>query len=83
MWRGGNVIVGQAFEEVEGRVHRAKNLGTEEVVVYNTFIVPEGDPTTVNTPNNERQCGPPRKRQRMQGLRLDELYSPEQFQQSG
>jgi quercetin dioxygenase-like cupin family protein len=54
------IIAGQAFEEVEGRVHRAKNLGTEEVLVYNTFIVPEGSPTTVNIPNNERQCGPPR-----------------------
>ena len=53
------IIAGQAFEEVEGRVHRAKNLGTEEVLVYNTFIVPEGNPTTVNIPNNERQCGPP------------------------
>jgi quercetin dioxygenase-like cupin family protein len=51
---------GQAFEETDGRVHRAKNLSTsEDVVVYNTFIVPEGKPTTVNIPNNERRCGPP------------------------
>ena len=50
---------GQAFEEVDGRVHRGKNLGTEEVEVYNTFIVPQGNPTTVNIPNNERRCGPP------------------------
>ncbi len=51
---------GQAFEETDGRVHRAKNLSTtEDVVVYNTFIVPEGRPTTVNIPNNERRCGPP------------------------
>ena len=49
-----------AFEEMDGRVHRAKNLSaTEDVVVYNTFIVPEGKPTTRNTPNNERRCGPP------------------------
>jgi quercetin dioxygenase-like cupin family protein len=51
---------GQAFEEVDGRVHRAKNLGTEQVEVYNTFIVPQGNPTTVNIQNNERRCGPPR-----------------------
>jgi len=51
---------GQAFEEVDGRVHRAKNLGTEELEVYNTFIVPQGNPTTVNIPNNERRCGPPK-----------------------
>jgi len=51
---------GQAFEEMEGRVHRAKNLSTTEpVVVYNTFIMPQGKPTTVNIPNNERRCGPP------------------------
>jgi quercetin dioxygenase-like cupin family protein len=48
---------GQAFEETELHVHRAKNLGTEEVEVYNTFIVPDGQPTTVNIPNNERRCG--------------------------
>ena len=51
---------GQAFEEMDGRVHRAKNLSaTEPVVVYNTFIVPQGKPTTRNIPNNERRCGPP------------------------
>jgi quercetin dioxygenase-like cupin family protein len=50
---------GQAFEEMDGRVHRAKNLGTVDVVVYNTFIVPQGKPTTVNIPANERRCGPP------------------------
>ena len=49
-----------AFEETDGRVHRPKNLSaTEDVVVYNTFIVPQGRPTTVNIPNNERRCGPP------------------------
>lgn len=51
---------GQAFEEMDGRVHRARNLSaTEDVVVYNTFIVPQGKPTTRNIPNNERRCGPP------------------------
>jgi hypothetical protein len=48
-----------AFEETSGRVHRAKNLGTTDVIVYNTFIVPQGKPTTVNIPGNERRCGPP------------------------
>jgi quercetin dioxygenase-like cupin family protein len=51
---------GQAFEEMDGRVHRAKNLSaTEDVVVYNTFIMPQGKPTTVNILGNERRCGPP------------------------
>lgn len=53
---------GQAFEETNGRVHRAKNLSTtEDVVVYNTFIVPAGQPTTLNIPNNQRLCGVPEK----------------------
>lgn len=51
---------GQAFEELGGDIHRAKNLGTEPVVVYNTFVIPQGHPTTVNIPNNERLCGPPK-----------------------
>ena len=54
------LTAGQAFEETDGRVHRAKNLSsTEDVVVYNTFIVPQGRPTTRNIPGNERRCGPP------------------------
>lgn len=58
---GGEEVLhaGDAFEEVSGRVHRAKNLGTEDLVIINTFIVPQGSPTTVNTPNNQRLCGPP------------------------
>ena len=53
--------IGQAFETIGGRIHRAKNLGTDESFEYNTFIVPQGSPLTVNIPNNERRCGPPRK----------------------
>ena len=49
---------GAAFDETEFHVHRAMNLGTEEVEVYNTFIISAGNPTTVNIPNNERRCGP-------------------------
>lgn len=54
------LISGDSFEEMDGHVHRAKNLDpTEDVVVYNTFIMPEGKGTTVNIPGNERRCGPP------------------------
>lgn len=58
---GGEEVLtaGESFEEVSGRVHRAKNLGTERVVVMNTFIVPQGMPTTIQTPNNQPLCGPP------------------------
>jgi quercetin dioxygenase-like cupin family protein len=49
---------GDAFEELEGHVHRAKNLSaTEDLVIYNTFIVPKGKPTTINL--DGRRCGPP------------------------
>ncbi len=48
---------GQGFEAIDGRVHRPKNLGDTDVVVYDTFILRDGKPTTVNIP--ERRCGPP------------------------
>jgi uncharacterized delta-60 repeat protein len=51
---------GQGFEKIGGRIHRAKNFGTVESFEYNAFVVPEGSPITVNIPNNERLCGPPR-----------------------
>ena len=49
---------GQAFEKSNGRVHRAINPGTVEEEEYNMFIVPQGNPITVNIPNNQRLCGP-------------------------
>lgn len=52
--------VGQAFEE-GGRVHRPKNLGAVPTFAYQTFVVPLGNPTTVNISGNERLCGPVRK----------------------
>ncbi len=51
-------VAGDSFEETEYHVHRAMNLGTDEVEVYNTFIISAGNPTTVNIPNNDRHCGP-------------------------
>ena len=48
---------GQGFEAIDGRVHRPKNLGDTDVVVYDVFVLREGEPTTVNLP--ERRCGPP------------------------
>jgi quercetin dioxygenase-like cupin family protein len=49
---------GQAFEKKDGRVHRAINPGTVEEEEFNMFIVPEGNPITVNIPGNQRLCGP-------------------------
>jgi quercetin dioxygenase-like cupin family protein len=45
---------GQGFEAIDGRVHRPKNLGDTDVVVYDTLILREGEPTTVELP--ERRC---------------------------
>src|SRR4029450_3682854 len=50
---------GQGFEEIEGRVHRATNLGTTDVVVYNPFITLKGKPTMMRVSGDERRCGPP------------------------
>ncbi|HYO79835.1 MAG TPA: cupin domain-containing protein [Bryobacteraceae bacterium] len=49
---------GEAFEQLEGRIHRWKNLGDQPAVELNTFIVPQGSPLAV--PVSERRCGPPR-----------------------
>jgi hypothetical protein len=49
---------GQAFEQIGGRVHRAKNLSGLTVEEHNMFINEQGTPITRNLP--ERRCGPPR-----------------------
>ena len=51
---------GQAFETIDGRVHRAINPGLDECEDYNVFFNPPGTPLTVFIPNNERRCGPPK-----------------------
>jgi quercetin dioxygenase-like cupin family protein len=50
---------GQGFEEIGGRVHRARNLGTTDVVVYNTFITLQGKPAMMEISGDEQRCGPP------------------------
>jgi quercetin dioxygenase-like cupin family protein len=49
---------GQAFE-MGRHVHRVRNLGTTDVSIVNTFLVPNGKQATVEIPGNERRCGPP------------------------
>ncbi len=48
---------GQAFLEPPNRVHRGKNLGATDVITAQTFIVPQGSPTSVSYPGP--LCGPP------------------------
>jgi quercetin dioxygenase-like cupin family protein len=52
-------VAGEAFEEFDSDIHRAKNPTSEPIVVYDIFMIPQGQPQTVVTPNNERLCGPP------------------------
>jgi len=74
--------MGDAFEETEGHVHRAKNLSaTEDVVIYNTFVVPQGRPTTVNLP--ERRCGPPSKVDECQDDGWAQFTQPRTFANQG
>ena len=54
------LTAGQGFEEMNGRVHRGKNVDATDVVVYDTLITTVGKPTTINIPANERRCGPPK-----------------------
>lgn len=78
------LVAGQAFEELGGDVHRAKNLSaTEDVVVYNTFIVPQGRPTTVNIPGNEQRCGPPADVSECQGNGWVKFTFPNAFSNQG
>ncbi len=49
---------GDAFEKIDGRIHRFKNQGDVDAEEYNLFVMPQGQPLAVPVP--ERRCGPPR-----------------------
>lgn len=73
---------GQAFEE-GGRVHRPKNLGDEATFAYQTFLIPQGNPTTVNIPGNERACGPPRNYDECRRGGWQDFNHPQTFENQG
>ena len=51
---------GRAYNVIKsGTLTVEDGCGGEDLVVINTFIVPQGSPTTINTPGNQRLCGPP------------------------
>lgn len=54
---GKTSTVGEGFESVEERIHRAV-AGSAELEEFNLFITPQGMAPTV--PVTERLCGPPR-----------------------
>lgn len=71
---------GQAFLEPPGRVHRGKNLTTEEVVTAQTFIVPLGTPTSVST---DQLCGAPASKEECQGDGWMNFTHPRSFSSQG
>jgi quercetin dioxygenase-like cupin family protein len=52
---------GDAFVEEPQEVHRARNLGTEQVELYVTYVVP-GD-SAVSVRVDGPRCGPPRSKE--------------------
>jgi hypothetical protein len=70
---------GQAFETSTGRVHRAYNLGSEDAIESNMFVVPPGRPITVFIPNNERRCGPPSKEEECEDGGWESFNHPAPF----
>ena len=74
--------VGQAFEE-GGRVHRPKNLGGVPTFAYQMFVVPLGEPTTVNVPGNQRMCGPARDVEECKDGGWENFNFPETFANQG
>jgi hypothetical protein len=49
---------GEAFHQIDGRVHRAVNNSGQAVEEHNMFVNEQGTPLTVNLPG--QQCGPPK-----------------------
>jgi quercetin dioxygenase-like cupin family protein len=80
---GETFTVGQGFEKGDGRVHRAINPGAEEEEEYNMFIMPEGNPITVNIPGNVRLCGPALKVEECQNGGWANFNFPNAFNNQG
>ncbi|MBA3564803.1 MAG: cupin domain-containing protein [Gammaproteobacteria bacterium] len=72
---------GQAFLESPYRVHRGKNLTSEPVVTAQTFIVPAGEGTTVQT--GQQFCGAPRDRDECRGGGWEAFDFPRNFANQG
>ncbi len=71
---------GQAFLEPAGRVHRGKNLTTEDVITAQTFIVPMGTPFTIDT---QQACGRPIRVEECRGDGWRHFNYPRTFQNQG
>lgn len=72
---------GQAFEQIGGRVHRAKNLSGMTVEEHNMFINETGTPITRNLTG--RRCGPPKKVEECQNGGWGKFDFPVNFRNQG
>jgi hypothetical protein len=72
--------VGDAFEAVGERVHRAK-AGGEQLEEFNLFVTPPGLMPTVQLP--EKKCGPPLTRQECRHDGWRDFDHPRRFASQG
>ena len=78
---GENVYnVGEAFEAVGERVHRAR-AGAEQLEEFNLFITPQGMMPTVQIP--EKRCGPPVSKQECRHDGWRDFDHPRRFANQG
>jgi quercetin dioxygenase-like cupin family protein len=72
--------VGDAFEAVGERVHRAK-AGNEQLEEFNLFVTPQGMMPTVQVP--EKRCGPPVSRHECRHDGWRDFDHPRRFAHQG
>jgi quercetin dioxygenase-like cupin family protein len=72
--------VGEAFEAVGERVHRAK-AGPEQLEEFNLFVTPQGMMPTVQVP--EKRCGPPVARHECRNGGWQDFDHPRRFANQG
>ncbi len=72
---------GQAFEQIGGRVHRAKNLSGLTVEEHNMFINEQGTPLTRNLTG--RRCGPAKNVEECQNGGWGKFDFPVSFRNQG
>ena len=80
---GGSEVftAGQAFEEPIPRVHQVRNTGSEVAQIFVTFIVPSGQPRTINT--GGPLCGPPTNKDQCKADGWMTFNFPRSFQNQG
>ena len=73
------LTAGQGLEEMDGRVHRGKNVDAVDTIVYDIFFTSPAKPTTIEVPAIERRCGPPRSSDECLNLGWKKFNHPHTF----